>query len=289
MHLDSVAAAPMRHTALVLVVLLASACGRAAGDEVPALVAAPAIASVDASEDVPAGMRMRRVQHLGDDYTVVSVDLHRLDLDLYGQTADEGAVHTIPELASWLKGRGRRLVMATNGGIFSTPNQPVGLHVERGMQRSPMDLGSGFGNFYVKPNGVFYVSTSGGSQSAHVVSSERFQLDPCDLRVATQSGPALLLHGQVNTVFSATSSSLKLRSGVGVWDADAHVVHFAISEGPVRFHDFATLFRDELGCTDALYLDGSISVLRAPGRHRPADDARRFAAILAVTEARPTP
>jgi uncharacterized protein YigE (DUF2233 family) len=42
-------------------------------------------------------------------------------------------------------------------------------------------------------------------------------------------------------------------------------VHFAISEEPVNFHDFARFFRDRLGCADALFLDGgSASGLYAP-------------------------
>jgi uncharacterized protein YigE (DUF2233 family) len=37
----------------------------------------------------------------------------------------------------------------------------------------------------------------------------------------------------------------------------------------VTFHEFALLFKDDLKCPDALYLDGSISAVYAPslGRH----------------------
>ncbi len=45
-----------------------------------------------------------------------------------------------------------------------------------------------------------------------------------------------------------------------------HTVQLVISEAPVRFHDFATLFTEALGCADALYLDGTISGLWA-GEH----------------------
>jgi uncharacterized protein YigE (DUF2233 family) len=37
------------------------------------------------------------------------------------------------------------------------------------------------------------------------------------------------------------------------------LVEFAVSEAPVTFHAFARLFRDVLGCRDALYLDGTLS------------------------------
>ena len=42
-------------------------------------------------------------------------------------------------------------------------------------------------------------------------------------------------------------------------------MHFAISEEPVNFHKFARLFRDRLGCENALFLDGgSASGLYSP-------------------------
>ena len=53
---------------------------------------------------------------------------------------------------------------------------------------------------------------------------------------------------------------------VGI-DREGRVV-FAISDMPINFHDFATLFRDRLDAPNALYLDGSISAMYAPGLNR---------------------
>ena len=39
---------------------------------------------------------------------------------------------------------------------------------------------------------------------------------------------------------------------------------FVISNEPVTFFRFASLFRDKLGCPNALFLDGSVSSLYAP-------------------------
>jgi uncharacterized protein YigE (DUF2233 family) len=44
------------------------------------------------------------------------------------------------------------------------------------------------------------------------------------------------------------------------------VVRFAISDGPVNFHDFAEFFRAELKCPYALFLDGG----RGAGIYVPA-------------------
>jgi uncharacterized protein YigE (DUF2233 family) len=75
--------------------------------------------------------------------------------------------------------------------------------------------------------------------------------------LATQSGPMLVIDGQVNPAFDETSDSLKWRSGVCA--KTPHAVVFAVSESPVSFHAFARVFRDDLGCRDALYLDGTLS------------------------------
>jgi len=63
-------------------------------------------------------------------------------------------------------------------------------------------------------------------------------------------------------------------------------VIFALSDGAVRFHDFATLFRDDLGCTNALFLDGSISSLDIPEWQR-RDGLFPLGPIIAVTELLP--
>jgi uncharacterized protein YigE (DUF2233 family) len=60
--------------------------------------------------------------------------------------------------------------------------------------------------------------------------------------------------------------SAKIRDGVGIDDHGAVV--FAISDDPVTFDAFARLFRDGLGCRNALLLDGSLSSLYAPELNR---------------------
>ena len=82
-------------------------------------------------------------------------------------------------------------------------------------------------------------------------------------RIATQSGPMLVVDGEINRAFDARSDSLKWRSGVCA--ATPSRVVFAVSEAPVSFHAFARLFRDVLGCRDALYLDGTLSRLWTRG------------------------
>ncbi len=273
---------------LLAAVTLASAslssCGAGNSDPAPR---PPARVETTEPDDLPEGVTLRELVHLGARYTVASLDLRRVDLDLYGQDPEHGAVQTIPGLRAWLRAQGRRLVLATNSGIYETDGRPLGLHVERGRELMARNLGTGAGNFYLLPSGVFYLDGEPGAEAAHVVDTALFDADVTRVRLATQSGPALLLQGELHPRFLPDSDSLKLRSGVGVAASAPSVVHVAISEDLVRFHDFATLFRDALGCTDALYLDGTVSVLNAPGRRAEAHAQGAFGGILVVSEPLP--
>ena len=237
-------------------------------------------------DPLPRGLTLRTVEHLGARYTVASLDLNEVELDLYGQGSEGGSLNTVPAVRAWLTAQGRRMVLATNAGIFETDGRALGLHIERGVEHTPRNLADAPGNFFLKPNAVFYVATVGGELQAHVVETSAFDEPVSRVRLATQSGPALLLNGELHPRFLPDSDSFKLRSGVGVAAGAPHVVHLAISDGEVRFHDFGTLFRDALACTDALFLDGTISVLNAPGRRGVAHEGDRFGGILVVSEPR---
>ncbi|MEL7453414.1 MAG: phosphodiester glycosidase family protein, partial [Pseudomonadota bacterium] len=84
---------------------------------------------------------------------------------------------------------------------------------------------------------------------------------------ATQSGPMLVIDGALHPAFNVDGPSKKRRNGVGI-SADGETKIFAISEEPVNFHTFATLFRDKLQAPNALFLDGTVSKLYAPELER---------------------
>ena len=231
-------------------------------------------ASAHASAD---GLILRQIEHLGRTFHVATIDLRVASLDLYGQRPDGGNVANFTELAAYLDAQDRRLVMGTNGGIFKVSGRPVGLHIERGVETSAVEVADGFGNFYLKPNGVFWTDDRG----AHVDVTEAWTGGEGVVRLATQSGPVLLVDGALHPAFQEQSLNLLPRSGVGV--SDPHTVHLVMSQGSVRFWELATLFRDVLGCTDALYLDGVISQWVDPD-HPPGPSVDgRFASMLVVT------
>ena len=120
-----------------------------------------------------------------------------------------------------------------------------------------MNLEAGQGNFFLKPNGVFAVT----EQGARIVESSRYEHLGEKVRLATQSGPLLVLNGILHPAFRHGSGNKLVRNGVGV--RTAQQVCFVISEAPVNFDEFARLFRDELKCPDALFLDGTVSSLHS--------------------------
>lgn len=165
-----------------------------------------------------------------------------------------------------------------NAGIFTPEFVPGGLLVSDGEQLVPLNLNEGSGNFHLMPNGVFAILDDG---TAQVVDSVDYT--PDGVLQATQSGPALVLDGQLHPAFTPGSSNVAYRSGVGV-SPDGRTVYLAISDDLVNFDTFARLFRDGLGAPSALYLDGQISGLWAAGAGRDLDLLLQpYAGIIAAT------
>jgi prepilin-type processing-associated H-X9-DG protein len=165
------------------------------------------------------------------------------------------ALRSLPALRGHLGGRADTLRFAMNAGMYDRAGKPIGLYVEQGRERRALNRRDGPGNFHLKPNGVFTVDAEG---QVALLPSERYRRSS-EIRWATQSGPMLVIDGQLHPKFSADGTSLYVRNGVGVADPDT--AWFAISEEPVSFGRFARLFRDRLRCANALFLDGSVSSL----------------------------
>lgn len=198
------------------------------------------------------------VEHQG-----VGYDVYRLDkgeeqqLRFFWKREDGTAYGNIHALREAIESAGGQLKFAVNGGIYSEQFTPLGLYIENGKRYYKLNRGEGGGNFFLLPNGVFYV----GEDGAAVVETKAYA-PRAAVRNAMQSGPMLVIGEKLHPRFIPGYHSKHIRNGVGV-DREGRVV-FAISNAPVNFHDFGTLFRDALDCPDALYLDGSISEMYAP-------------------------
>jgi uncharacterized protein YigE (DUF2233 family) len=220
-------------------------------------------------------------------YTVCSFDLRSDDVRVFWQD-DRGAPYrTFSALADHLETQNRMLAFATNGGMYQDDLSPVGLLIVAGTELRAANMrdieGETVPNFYKKPNGVFYV----GDGEAGVLATEEFVKRRPRADFATQSGPMLVIDGEIHPAFIAGSPYLNRRNGVCA--STPTDVHFAISDSLVNFDDFARFFRDRLGCRNALFLDGG----SAPGIYAP-EHARNdppghggYGPIIAVIRERP--
>jgi len=198
-------------------------------------------------------------------YTICTFDTRTTQLRLFLSGTDGKPYSSFAAVAAALRTQGDSLAFAMNAGMFGTDFRPVGLYVEDGRRLVPANTRSGSGNFHMKPNGIFYF----GGTGAGIMETSRYLKARLHPEYATQSGPMLVIDGALHPKIEATGTSEKIRNGVGV--RDGHVVVFAISDEPVTFYRFATLFRDRLHCPNALFLDGSVSSLYVPDAGR--DDA----------------
>lgn len=215
----------------------------------------------------------------GKRYTICRVDLSRQRLDLFWKDGSGRPFRSFEALAAAQRAQGRKLVFAMNAGMFHPDFSPVGLYVEHGKQLRPLNLRRGASNFCLRPNGVFALTRSG----ARVIESSQYPALRKSTLLATQSGPMLVIGGRLHPAFRSTSTSRLIRNGVGVVSAQRLV--FAISEDPVNFHEFATLFRDGLHCQNALYFDGNVSSLYSTALHR-NDNLVDLGPMIAVTAKR---
>lgn len=173
---------------------------------------------------------------------------------------DDGRqLRTFKQAHSYLASLGKPPLAITNGGIFEPQEIPSGLLIQQGKELRPINRREGDGNFFLKPNGIFLIT----SQGPAVIDSREYPLPDVSVIHAVQSGPLLLRRGKIHPEFRANSTSRLVRNGVGV-TKDGTVI-LAITRTPStklpNLHEFASFFV-ALGCSDALFLDGSISQLR---------------------------
>jgi uncharacterized protein YigE (DUF2233 family) len=197
-------------------------------------------------------------------------------VSLYWKDAQGKVLGNSAALKAYTALQQRRLVFAMNGGMYQEDQSPLGLFIENGHKRSGLNTRSGTGNFYLKPNGVFYIRKD---NKAFISTTTAFRSDST-IRYATQSGPMLLIKGKIHPEFRQGSKNLNIRNGVGLLPGNRLL--FVLSKVPVSLYDFAACFKQK-GCTDALYLDGFVSRAYLPAQGWVQTDGN-FGVMIGVTE-----
>ncbi len=178
-------------------------------------------------------------------------------ISMYYKDASNRLLRTLGSLKQFVESNKKELIFAMNGGMYHPDFAPVGLFIADHTMHKPVNLNRGSGNFFIQPNGVFYIDANEKpgiclARDVHKVKN---------IKHATQSGPMLVINRKINPYFSDTSNYFNIRNGVGITKHGKLI--FAMSRKPVTLYEFAYYFKQQR-CVNALYLDGSISKTYAP-------------------------
>ena len=224
-----------------------------------------------------------RIEHAATRFRVVRAAPEQVQLVWKDEQGTP--LRTFDKVQALLAKHGKTARFLMNAGIFEPGGIPSGLHVENGRTFHDLNLADAPGNFFLKPNGVFWITAEADKRRAFITPSEIFsgKLKTSSIQpaYAVQSGPLLLIDGRRHPAFIQGSSNKLHRNGIGV-DARGNIV-FAITDRgqTVNFWDFAGLFL-HLGCRHALFLDGDISQMSV-NPDKPVE-SNQFGAMFVISE-----
>lgn len=145
--------------------------------------------------------------------------------------------------------------------IVDTICHPLGFYINDSKMVQNVNLSSGSGNFYLKPNGIFLVTDN----NVEICEASKIS-NYSNINLGIQSGPMLINNSTINKNFNANSTNKYRRSGVGIYtnNKGEKFVVFSISKQAVNFYDFADYFLNHHKCTNALCLESQRSVMSIP-------------------------
>ncbi len=218
----------------------------------------------------------KKKDELENGFVIFEVNPKIEKVSFYWKDTDGTILKSISRLKHKTEKNSENLKFAMNGGMFSINNIPKGLYIENFKTLNKLDTLSGKGNFYLPPNGVFYLMKN---NEAQITESKAFRYH-ADIKYATQSGPVLLIDKKINPIFQKDSKNTNIRNGVGILK-NGNIV-FIMSKTEVNFYNFASVFKN-IGCEKALYLDGFVSRTYCPEKKWIQEDGN-FGVMIGVTE-----
>ena len=220
-------------------------------------------------------------------YSVCSVKAEaltnsRYSLQLFWKQADnKETLLTFDKLLSSLPAS-QTLTFAMNAGMYNERFAPIGYTVIDGKEIRALNLNEGGGNFHLLPNGVMWWDKAGKVQITESNAlQQQLEQGVAEPWFATQSGPMLVIDGNIHPQFNPNSTSLKFRNGAGLCTDSS--IQFVNSDQPITFYQFAQLFKDDLHCPNALFLDGGIaSAVYAPSINQ--HDEQQMGVMIGLIE-----
>lgn len=200
-------------------------------------------------------------EHDTDRILAYEVNPKKEQLHFYWKNAQGEIYGNAKNLKEQLQTKQQELIFCMNGGMYKKDQSPQGLYIENGVTLTPLDMQeTGYGNFYLQPNGVFYIT----EENNPILCTTKTFKGTKNIKYATQSGPMLVIDGKLHKKLTKGSKNLHIRNGVGILP-NGNLL-FAMSKEKINFYDFATFFQEN-GCKNALYLDGFVSRTYLPEKN----------------------
>jgi len=213
-----------------------------------------------------------------DVYLTYTVDPKKQQIALFWKDDKGNILKSLGNVKTYVESKNKTLLFAMNAGMYTTDNAALGLFIQDGKTIKAINKRSAGGNFYMKPNGVLYIDKD---NKATICKTEDF-VNSGNIKYATQSGPMLVIDGNIHPSFTKGSLNVNIRNGVGILPNNQLV--FVMSKGFVNFYDFAAYFK-KLGCKHALFLDGAICKTYLPEKNW-VQTGGDFGVIVGVTKSR---
>ncbi|MCB0836766.1 MAG: phosphodiester glycosidase family protein [Bacteroidetes bacterium] len=196
------------------------------------------------------------------------VNPEKQTLRLFWKDDNGQIINDFASLNQYVSSKGETLIFAMNGGMFTQSYDPLGLYMEAGTELHPLNqVQKAYGNFYLQPNGVFFLAKDGKAGVCKSTDFEKIK----NVEYATQSGPMLVIDGKMHPAFNEGSPNVHIRNAVGILP-NGNVL-FVMSKRRMNFYELASFFMEK-GCKNALYLDGFVSRTYLPAQDWEQMDGR---------------
>ncbi len=211
-------------------------------------------------------------------YLSYTADPKKQHIELFWKDDKGNILKNLGNVKTYAESKNKTLLFAMNAGMYTTDNAALGLFIQDGKTIKAINKRSAGGNFYMKPNGVLYIDKD---NKAVICKTEDF-VNNGKIKYATQSGPMLVIDGNIHPSFTKGSVNVNIRNGVGLLPDNRLV--FVMSKGFVNFYDFAAYFK-KLGCKNALFLDGAVCRTYLPEKNW-VQTGGDFGVIVGVTKSK---
>lgn len=170
------------------------------------------------------------------------IDLETSELKFYYKNEKNENFRNHKRLRRSLEKNKKELVFAVNGGMYNKDLSPQGLYIEDGKTIKELSIQKkGYGNFYLQPNGVFYIDKD---YNAGILATDKLK-HISNIKYATQSGPMLVIEGEIHPEFRKGSKNLHIRNGVGLLP-NGNLL-FVMSKEKINFHDLVVIQVNTVG------------------------------------------